>query len=129
MRIAPVLQRHRKLGLTPLVDVVFLLLIFFMLVSRFDVLEAISIGPPPGTTDNGRADDAVLLRIETDGRLALNGISIDIKQLPAKLVPFLAHDPARSILVHAADDVPLRRLVRVLDGLHGMGADNLILVE
>ena len=71
MRLAPAARRRRGLNLTPMIDVVFLLLVFFMLVSRFGQLDGVPLalagGAAPGWSGAPR-----LVDVRPDG-LSLNG--------------------------------------------------------
>jgi biopolymer transport protein ExbD len=128
MRIEPLARPHRGLRLAPLVDVVFLLLIFFMLVARLDRPSSITVEPPSETGDSA-LQGAVLVRLGAEGRLDLNGRAVDVDNLANAIAPFLARDPKPRIVVQSAYDVPLQALVQVLDRLKIAGAEDLTLVE
>ena len=128
MRIEPVERRHRGLRLAPLVDVVFLLLVFFMLVSRLEVPQTIHV-EPPSKAGGGSLQGAVLIRLDADGHLDLNGLEVNIDRLPGEIAPFLVKEPEPRILVQPAQSAPLQALVKVLDVLKGAGAGHLTLVE
>ena len=113
--------------ISPLIDVVFILLIFFMLASSFSTEEAIELSMP----GSGAAEGALpgsLVRIKRDG-LDLNGepLTLDELQLRARR---LARAPGgRLFLVQPDRGVPLQRLVVVLDALDRAGASNVSLVR
>lgn len=128
MRIEPIERTHRGLRLAPLVDVVFLLLVFFMLVARLNMPQSIAVEPPSeGGFDAPR--NSVLIRLGPDSGLDLNGRAIDISDLPSEIAPFLDRDPETRILVQSAYETPLQGLVQVLDSLRTAGADDLTLLE
>lgn len=127
MHIEPLERPRRGLRLAPLVDVVFLLLVFFMLVSRLEVPRAIDV-EAPAEAGGGSLQGAVLIRLQEDGRLDVNGTGIEIDQLPGEIAPFLAKEPEPRFLVKPTHETPLRALVRALDLLKGAGAENLTLV-
>lgn len=127
MRIEPLVRTRRGLRLAPLVDVVFLLLVFFMLVAHLEVPQAIAI-EPPASTGNGALQGAVLVRLGAQGRVDLNGLAIDVDNLASEIAPFLTRDPLPRILVQPADEAPLQALVQVLDRLTLAGAEGLTLI-
>jgi biopolymer transport protein ExbD len=120
-------RRRSLISLTPLIDVVFILLIFFMLASSFSTEEAIELSMP----GSGAAEGALpgsMVRIKRDG-LDLNGepLTLDELQLRARR---LARAPGgRLFLVQPDRGVPLQRLVVVLDALDRAGASNVSLVR
>ncbi|AGA91507.1 biopolymer transport protein [Thioflavicoccus mobilis 8321] len=127
MHVEPLARPRRGLRLAPLVDVVFLLLVFFMLVARLETPQAIAIDPPaaPGGTLAG----TVLVRVDAAGRLDLNGTPTTLAGLPEALAPLRAHDPAPRVLVQPAPGLPLQGLVRVLDALAAAGIADPLLLE
>jgi len=128
MQFEPIERKHRGLRLAPLVDVVFLLLVFFMLVARLDVPQIIAV-EPPSESGSGTLRGAVLIRLDPDGRLYLNGLAIDGPDLQREIAPFLDKDPETRFLVQTAYETPLQDLVSVLDGLRTAGVEDLTLLE
>ena len=114
--------------LAPLVDVVFLLLVFFMLVSRLDVPQTIAVAPP-SAAGSGALQGAVLVRVADDGDIDLNGLPIDIDALPDQIASFLERDPDLRVLVQVAKHAMLQDLVHVVDRLRTAGAEDLTLIE
>lgn len=116
--------RRRRLSLTPLIDVVFLLLVFFMLAARFGAEGAVSLG----TTGAGAAYEGPPRLVSvTPGGLLLNGRPFPLNDLPGALGR-LIQDEADVILLQAEGDVPLQRLVDVITALNAAGFENLVLV-
>jgi biopolymer transport protein ExbD len=120
--------RHpRRMSLTPMIDVVFLLLIFFMLASRFgmDVALPIAGGSEGAATEWQGAPR--LVDVTPDGIL-LNGTDIDAAGLVAAVTDLLP-EPSDAVILRPRDDADLQRLVTVMDALRDGGITNLILVE
>jgi biopolymer transport protein ExbD len=122
MRIElPRRPRRRLITLTPLIDVVFILLLFFMLASRLTQLHAIPLDAPAGDQDAAEHTRALLLRIHADGRLDLNGAPIREEALEPVLAAKLERAPALRVLVQPQDQVPLQTTLRIFDGLAAAG--------
>lgn len=128
MHIEPRERPGRGLRLAPLVDVVFLLLVFFMLVARLETPQTISI-EPPSMAGGGVLEGSVLVRLGPQGRLDLNGLVMDVDRLATEVGPYLRREPQPPILVQPADGVRLQALVQVLDALKRGGAEDLTLIE
>ena len=126
MRLRGRRRRWLRLGLTPLIDVVFLLLLFFMLSSTFLNLQQMKIGMQAAaamTRGNGKA---VVVRVEA------TGLSIGEKPIPpGRLLPTLetltGGDKKRHILVRTGDDIRLQRIVDVLEEIDSGGFTSLAL--
>lgn len=124
MRLKYSHPRRRLISLTPLIDVVLILLVFFMLASSFVQWRVLILETPPlPTLSTGDVQGAVLVRVHADGRLDINGQQAG--SLESGLRPFLARDPSQSVLVQPGRGVSLQALVSVLDRLHQLGVSRL----
>lgn len=116
-----------RISLTPLVDVVFILLVFFMLATSFLDWRAIRLGTAsagPGGTMTG----AVLVEVTPLGS-RLGGVPLEVRALEARLARLLADAPDRPVLVMPRGAVSTAALVAVLDRLDAAGAARITLVE
>ena len=120
-------RRRATISLTPLIDVVFILLVFFMLASSFLDWRSIDLDPPAKAGTGGGLKGAMLIEIQRDG-LRLAGRDMSLEALQRKLTTRLAEDPTQRVLVKAGGDVRLQRTVSVLDVLAGTGVSNLSLI-
>jgi len=110
-----------RISLTPLIDVVFILLVFFMLASNFMDWRAIRLDAPVKAGADGGDRPAVLLRIGGDGRLDLNGEPIADGGLATTMQRLTRRSPVPTVLIRPADGVPLQRAVSVLDRVEAAG--------
>ena len=123
-------RRRRLISLTPLIDVVFILLLFFMLASNFIEWRAIALNTPAHSASSSATKDrAVLVRLARDGSIDLNGQVLTLQQLGEQLQPFLNRNPKQAVLVQPSADTELQTLVNLLDKLTAIGVQNLTLQE
>jgi len=116
---------RRRPSLTPMIDVVFLLLVFFMLAARFGQDMAV-----PLTTASGGGDwtgAPRLITLTPDGQM-LNGVAYDPATLIAALTPLMPEKDA-PVVLRAAQGADLARLVRLMGQLRAAGFTQLVLVE
>lgn len=121
-------RRRPMISLTPLIDVVFILLIFFMLASSFLDWRAIDLNAPGRTGAGSAVDGAVLVEVRKDG-LRLSGETVSLDGLARRVAGLLAERPDQKVLVRPAAGVALQDTVQVLDRLAGAGATQLSLVR
>ncbi len=114
-------RRARRPGLTPLIDVVFLLLVFFMLASRFGLPAA---APLTGTGAGGWEGPPRLVTVLPEGALVNGAPSADPAADLAPLMPA----GGGPVLLRAAPGVDVQRLVDAMDALRGAGIVELGLV-
>ncbi|MBK5945216.1 indolepyruvate ferredoxin oxidoreductase [Rhodobacter veldkampii DSM 11550] len=118
---------RRRPNLTPMIDVVFLLLVFFMLASRFGsdaVIALNAAGAAPGQAWPGPPR---LVDVGPTG-VSLNGVVIAPEALAGALAG-LTETPADPIVLRARGAASLQDLITVMDRLHTSGFTRLVLVE
>jgi len=121
-------KRRAPISLTPLIDVVFILLVFFMLASSFIDWRAIELGAPAQAVSGTSMEGALLVEVRADG-LRLSGERMSLEALAARVRERLAVRADRTVLVKPAPGVPLQAAVDVLDRLASVGVTELSLIR
>ena len=120
--------RRRAIGLAPLIDVVFILLLFFMLTTSFLQWREIPISiPAAGGTP--QAKDIRLLRLEAEDGTFLYQDRIYLIRDLATLRALVAEQPDAVHAVQSAPGVRTQTLVNLLDQLKLAGAAHLSLTD
>ncbi|AJE45226.1 ExbD/TolR family protein [Celeribacter indicus] len=117
---------RRRPSLTPMIDVVFLLLVFFMLASRFGMDMQIPL-TLAGASTTPYSGPPRLVDIDETG-IRLNGGEVEEDGLAAALEP-LMEEPTDVIILRPGEEVPLQRLVAVMDSLAVAGLTSLVVLE
>jgi len=110
-------------NLTPLIDIVFLLLVFFMLTSHFVQEQALNIDLP--VADSGEAvteDDKIEVVINPDGHFLIDDHFVAADNLEAVLHQHLAGRDEKLVRVRGDRGAPLGKAVTVLDAARKAGA-------
>ena len=125
-------QRHQadeiNVNLTPLIDVVFLLLIFFMVSTSFSRETQLQLDLPSASGDAVEADDAVIdIGIGRHGELAINGraLSSNDKARLRDALKQVAGETQPSIVVSADAQSPHQAFVDVMDVAASLGFSRL----
>ena len=119
-------RRRAAISLTPLVDVVFILVIFFMLASTFTRTNSLELHVPgSGATAQPTDIRVERLTILADMRYALNGDVLDATALTERLSDLTDH----RFLVQSADDARFQDIVTFLDLSARRGLRNLAFVD
>ncbi len=121
--VAP--RRRRRPSLTPMIDVVFLLLVFFMLAARFGLTESV---PLSLATGGGPYSGPPRMVTVAPGALTLNGRPLDAADLPGALSE-LMQSPTDTILLRPANGTDVQRLLDVITLLRDAGLGNLAILE
>lgn len=110
------------LNLTPLIDIIFLLLIFFMLTTTFQDKEALSVNLPKASQGGTIDEDTIKeLVITSDGAYHLDNTLV----LPENLISTLKLDSPSGLIVRADKVVEHGKVVEVLDAAKQAGIDKI----
>jgi biopolymer transport protein TolR len=118
------------INVTPLIDVVLVLLIIFMVMTPVMLKELVAKVPqqqtenvplPPG-------ESAIVVELDAHDQLALNGEPLAPEALGSKVAERLAHDRQKVVFFKISDDANYGRAVRVMDVCKGAGARTLGIV-
>ncbi|WP_218119066.1 ExbD/TolR family protein [Limimonas halophila] len=109
------------MSLTPLIDVVFILLVFFMLASSFQSWRSIAMEPPVERGGGGDGSPAVLVRLLPGGGLDLNGRRVDEATLRQRLTGYAERPEPPRVLIEPRPGVSLQRAVGVIDLVEAAG--------
>lgn len=122
--------KRALIGLTPLIDVVFILLVFFMLVSSFTQWRTITLSPQQ--TTSGWSEGlvgAVLIEMRGEGDVRLSGETMRLDGIEDRVRALLDVAPDRRFLIEAGEGVALQDLVDLLDRLSVAGSGNVAFVR
>ena len=116
-----------QLDMTPLIDVVFLLLIFFMLSTSLSVNPGIKIDLPKATAEQVKKKKTTLrVAIEAGGRIFLEGKKLSLEQLRDKFVAVSKSSGDDALVVIEADKKVYHGLVvKVMDAAKSSGLNKL----
>ncbi|MBX2853501.1 MAG: biopolymer transporter ExbD [Rhodobacteraceae bacterium] len=120
-------RRRTRISLTPLIDVVFILLVFFMLASSFLDWRSISLTSTAAASSGGGAEGALLVDVGPE-TVRLAGEALSSPELTARIGKVLAAKPEQRVLLRPRGGVDMQRLVTVLDRLRALGAQDIALM-
>ena len=109
--------RRRKLSLTSLIDVIFLLLLFFMLSSTFSQFSEVELATAGAGRTTAPDTRPVFVQLRADS-LRVNAREVGLDALAGALAPLM--DGETRALVSAGDDVTAQRLTDLLLALRGI---------
>lgn len=120
----------RRLSLTPLVDVVFILLLFFMLTSRFEQWQGLTVNTaaPSQQASDSQAitdDKAAVLRFSADGTLSLDGQRVGRRDLSRLLEQRVEADPTMTLFIVPGSGLNVQELMQVVDLVRAAGVATL----
>lgn len=113
--------------LTSLIDIVFMLLIYFLLTANFIVDEGIKIKLPQAKAAAPRVREEISIHVDREGRAYLNRKPVPHDRLFAQVREMIGADSDLLVVVKADRSVLLNKVVRVMDIAKAAGAGKLCL--
>ncbi len=128
MQLKHNLKPKVHIDITPLVDVVFILLIFFMVTSTFLELPGMKLDLPVSQSARGQSAKQLTLFLTREGKILLGEEAVSLKQLPQRLQVAMKKQGAKGALVIKGDkEVAYGRVVRVMDIAKAAGVQKLVI--
>jgi biopolymer transport protein ExbD len=108
-------RRVAEINLINMIDMLFFLLVFFVLTSSFTSETGIDINKPKAQSSKTLPKQPLLIGITRDGSVHVNESPVSIKVLPEVLQHYISEDPDRAVVVVADRDALISKAVDVLD--------------
>ncbi|MEK7259419.1 MAG: biopolymer transporter ExbD [Pseudomonadota bacterium] len=93
-----------EIDLTPMLDVVFILLIFFIVTSVFVTEAGIDVSKPQASTAEPKSKDLILIAVTSDGEVWMNGEVIDPRFIRSEFELRLADAPNSSVVIQGDEN-------------------------
>ncbi|HIE06565.1 MAG TPA: biopolymer transporter ExbD [Desulfarculaceae bacterium] len=119
------MRRERKpaqIDMAPMLDMVFILLIFFLVTTTFVRESGVEVERPSALTAEEVGQSGLRLGIDAEGHIFVDGHQIDLRTIRAVSERFLAQNPDGSIVIVADRQVATGLTIKVLDQCRLAGA-------
>lgn len=115
-------------AMVPLINIVFLLLIFFLLAGTIAPQSPVDVTLPEGAQNDGEASETATLYVEADGYVWFND-----RVMMAELTPYLISDDLEElgltdIAIRADADAPAEEVIILMEGLQETGIEQVTLI-
>jgi biopolymer transport protein ExbD len=117
-------ERSAGPDLTPMIDVIFQLLIFFLLTSYL-IIPSISVALPRSRSPEATPPSTLTLTVRRDEGLLLAGQEVEVEELPSLLSAALAGRSEAALVVQADRGVAFGRVVEVMEAARSGGASDI----
>ncbi|MCD6459903.1 biopolymer transporter ExbD [bacterium] len=119
-------KRNLTINITPLIDVIFLLLIFFMVSSTFVEQPGIELSLPKAKTSSIKRAEETIITIDKDGSIYFNADKIKSTQLYNKLAELQLKKNKKQLVMQADENVAYKTVVFVMDTARELGFTDIL---
>ena len=120
-------QQESEVNLTPMLDVVFIMLIFFIVTASFVKEAGIDISRPPAATAERKERGNILVAITHNDQIWIDRRQVDPRALRANIERLHAENPQGSVVIQADQNSKNGLLVQVMDAARLAGVTNVSL--
>jgi biopolymer transport protein ExbD len=117
----PSSESNSEINISPLIDVVFILLIFFIVTTVFVEETGVEINKPRAATQKDLEKNSILLGVTASGQVFYGGREIGVSGVRSTIHRLLSQDDM-PVIIQADRDTPTENTVRVLDEAKLAGA-------
>ena len=114
-------EEEAKIDLTPMLDVVFIMLIFFIVTATFVKEIGLDTNTPPETELTQSESDSITIMIDATDKIKINGLSVDKRAVAAQIIRAKAENPKATVAVLAHSKSRANTLVAVIDSIKDAG--------
>jgi len=108
-------EEEGAIDLTPMLDVVFIMLIFFIVTATFIKEAGVEINRPEASTSNKKDDTTVLVAINADNSIWIDKRRIDVRSVKANIQRLHAESPEGGVVIQADELASVKTFTAVLD--------------
>ena len=122
-------KKSIEINVAPLIDVVFLLLIFFMLASEFTDFKTIDmISPNRSEVDQPESNLPLIINLSEKGVINIDSKEVSFNKLTQTVKDKLSNKKETKIIISTPHDTKVNILIKIVDTIRGLGIENIALI-
>ena len=122
-------KKNIEINVAPLIDIVFLLLIFFMLTSEFTDFKTIDmISPNQSSTSIQKNNLPIIINLSEDGLVEIDKTEIKLEDLSETIQMKLMNSKNKKIVISTLNKTKINNLIIVVDTIRSLGIENIALI-
>ena len=114
-------EESEEINMTPMLDVVFILLIFFIVTASFVKESGIEVNRPEAATAVKKERANILVAISDKGEIWINKRRIDVRAVQANIERLKAENPQGTVVIQADKKATTDVLIKVMDSARSAG--------
>ena len=122
-------KKNIEINVAPLIDIVFLLLIFFMLTSEFTDFKTIDMISPNQSNANIQKNDLpIIINLSEKGIIEIDKTEIKLENLSETIQMKLLNSKNNKIIISTLNETKINNLIIVVDTIRNLGIENIALI-
>ncbi len=117
-------DQQADIDMTPMLDIVFIMLIFFIVTTSFVKESGIDVNRPTAQTATRKEQGHIIVAIRSNGEIWIDKRQVDIRAVRANVARLHAENPLGSVVIAADKDAKIDMLTKVMDQIRMAGITN-----
>jgi biopolymer transport protein ExbD len=109
------IRRSAELNIAPLMDMVFILLIFFIVTTSFTRETGVDVSKPKAASAKDLSRQIIMIGVTKEGTIHINEGQVSVNVLGTILKRYMAETPDRPVIIVSDRDAPVSAVVDILD--------------
>lgn len=118
-------QDETELDMTPMLDIVFIMLIFFIVTTSFVKESGVTVSSPRAESASKQANANIFIAITAQGEVWVDRRPVDPRSVRAIVARLHADNPEGSVIIQSDEDASTRMLVEVMDQVRLAGVEGI----
>ena len=118
-------EEETEINMTPMLDVVFIMLIFFIVTTSFVRETGVEVNRPLAESSEKLPQNAILIAITSSNQIWVDRHRIDARAIRRNIERLLAENPDSTVIIQADETAPTGTLINVLDQTKLAGAKSI----
>lgn len=117
-------EEAQAIDLTPMLDVVFIMLIFFIVTATFIKETGIEVNRPEATTAEQKEDAAILIAVSADNEIHIDKQQVDKRGVRAQIERLQAENPQGTVVIQADQGADMEFVISITESARELGITN-----
>jgi len=118
-------EEDASIDMTPMLDIVFIMLIFFIVTTSFVKEAGIQVNKPEASNTTKEPSANIFIAIRDTGEVWMDKRQVDVERVAANLERMLAEQPTDLVVIQADKEAEHGRVVEVMDQIKEAGIDKI----
>ena len=122
-------KKNIDINVAPLIDIVFLLLIFFMLASEFTDFKTIDmVSPNQSNKEINETKLPIIIELSENGIININNKEIEFNKLSITVDEMLVNKNINKVVISTPNETKVNILIKIVDIIRSLGIENIALI-
>ncbi|MDB9971471.1 biopolymer transporter ExbD [Alphaproteobacteria bacterium] len=122
-------KKNIDINIAPLIDIVFLLLIFFMLASEFTDFKTIDmVSPNQSNKEINKTKLPIIIELSENGIININNKEIAFNKLSIIVADMLTNKKINKVVISTPNETKVNVLIKIVDIIRSLGIENIALI-